>query len=113
MMTAVFGLSAFTKAETNKEMAASGQYSCTVEIFLPDGSRFVGGKITVFFHKGSYNDEGGWAEYRLDNNGRCTITWDSKRGDYIERINLHKDYLVITDIKLRDGNSYKLTAKRN
>jgi hypothetical protein len=86
-----------------------------VEIFLPDGSHYIQGNIEVWFHKGSWTDEGGYAKYWVDSDGKCTIQWDSKRGDYIEYISFSdsgRGY-VIKDLELSNGGSYKLTAKEN
>lgn len=111
MVTMVFAFSAFTKVKNNSEMSSAGQNSCKVEIYKPNGNHFVCGDIEVRFRGGS----GGYAKYWVDSNGRCTITWDSSRGDHIDRISFVdnlKGY-VIKNIKLVDGGSYKLTAKEH
>ena len=114
MVTMVFAFSAFTKGKNNSEMSSAGQYSCKVKIFKPDGKQYVCGDITVFFCCGSE----GWVDYWVDCDGNCTITWDAKRGDHINRISftdgtIFKKGYVIKDIKLVDGGSYKLTAKES
>ncbi len=115
MVMVVLTLSAFTKANNTSVDSVNGEYSCKVEIFKPNGNHFSQGNITVWFHKGSWDDEGGWAKYWVDSDGKCTIKWDSKRGDYIERITFSESfqsgYYEIKDIKLVNGESYKLTAK--
>jgi hypothetical protein len=115
MMALVLSVSAFTKVTANNDVTSGEQYSCKVEIFLPDGSHYIQGNIEVWFHKGSWTDEGGYAKYWVDSDGKCTIQWDSKRGDYIEYISFSdsgRGY-VIKDLELSNGGSYKLTAKEN
>ena len=115
VMTAAFVLSAFTKANNDTDVSSGDQYSCKVEIFLPDGSHFVSGNMTVYFHKASWTDEGGWAKYWVDGDGKCTMSWDAKRGDYIERITFCQfgTCYEIKDVKLSDGGNYKLTARES
>jgi hypothetical protein len=115
MIALVLSVSAFTKVTANNDVTSGEQYSCKVEIFLPDGSHYIQGNIEVWFHKGSWTDEGGYAKYWVDSDGKCTIQWDSKRGDYIEYISFSdsgRGY-VIKDLELSNGGSYKLTAKEN
>lgn len=115
MMMVGLVVSAFTKANDTTTTTGDGKYSCKVEIFLPNGNHYVQGNIEVYFHKASWSDEGGWAKYWVDSDGRCTISWDSKRGDYIERITFSEygNSYVIKNIKLSDGGSYKLTASES
>ncbi len=113
MMALVLSVSAFTKVTANNDVTSGEQYSCNVEIFLPDGSRYMQGNIEARFHKGRWTDEGGYAKYWVDSDGKCTIQWDSKRGDYIEYIFFSEfgHGYVIEDIELSNGGSYRLTAK--
>lgn len=113
MVMVAFTLSAFTKVNNNSVEAVESEYTCNVEIFKPNGNHFVKGNITVYF---GGRGEGGWAKYWVDNNGKSTISWSSKRGEYIKRITfdelLESGYYEIDDIKLVDGKTYKLTAKK-
>lgn len=116
MAMVVFAMSSFTNVNNKSVDSVNGDYTCKVEIFKPNGNHFAQGNITVYFHKGSWDDSGGYAKYWVDSDGKCTITWDSRRGDYIERITFDESfesgYYEISDIKLVDGKSYKLTAKK-
>lgn len=113
MTMVVFAMSSFTNANNKSVDSVNGDYTCKVEIFKPNGDHFVSGKITVWF---GGSGSGGYAKYQVDDEGKCTITWDSRRGDYIERITFDESfesgYYEISDIKLVDGKSYKLTAKK-
>ena len=114
VMTAVFAFSAFTSVN-DTDVSSGDQYSCKVEILKPDGSHYVQGNVTVYFHKASWTDEGGWAKYWVDSDGKSNMSWDTKRGDYIERITFSdfgRSY-EINDIKLTNGGNYKLTARES
>ena len=115
MLTVAFAFSAFTNANNDSKVSSGEQYSCKVEILLPDGSHCVGRDVTVYFHKASWTDEGGWAKYWVDGDGKCTMSWDAKRGDYIERITFCQfgTCYEIKDVKLSDGGNYKLTARES
>ena len=112
MVMVTLVLSAFTKVNDKSVESVNETYSCKVETFKPNGDHFVKGNITVWF---GGSGSGGYAKYWVDGDGRCTISWDSERGDCIKRITFDETfesgYYEIKDIKLEDGGSYKLTAK--
>ena len=115
VMAMVFAFSAFTPVNDKVDASSGDEYSCKVEIFLPDGTHCVGRNVMAYFHKASWTDEGGSAKYWVDGDGKCTMSWDVKRGDYIERITFCQfgTCYEINDIKLSNGGNYKLTARES
>lgn len=115
MMAVALAVSAFTKANVNKDATSGDKYSCKVEIFKPNGSHYVSGNIEAWVYRKKnstfFNEVKCW----IDSDGKGTITWDEDLGDFVGRI-YFRDWptnYVIKDIELRNGGSYKLTAVEN
>lgn len=93
------------------------KHQCEVTIWYTDnGDRY---KLTARNIEVWFGRNGGWANYWVDDKGRCTITWDEDRGDTITKIlfsELKHGSLIGTNnykvegIELKPGGSYSLEA---
>lgn len=115
MVTVALVFSAFTKENNNAEMASGKQYSCKVEILKPNGSHYVSGYIEAWIYRSKNSSFFNEVKCYIDGDGKGTITWNADLGEFVGRIYFTSwpTNYVIKDIELRDGGSYKLTAKEN
>lgn len=104
-----------SESERIEQSNGPEQYSCEVEIVFKDGSKLTVTDVDAEIHRGRFVDEGGYVKAWADGDGKCVITWDKNRGDYIKRLSFVKNIVytegyVLPDLRLEPGKSYVLNA---